>query len=213
MPTVLAIDFDGVIVDSLPIRDEGFKYAFLPYGEKVAIKAKNYHINNRGIFRLSKYKLIYKEVVGIDVNDEQLTITEQRFREYTSEKLNQVELLPGVNKLKEMDRIPLYIVSAAPLDEISNILKNKNLSNLFSGVFGGPTGKVDHLNFILKKHHCSSADLIFIGDAYRDYQASILVGCKFIGITPRISKSIFPSSVETYENLLQFFDSHTFFKL
>jgi len=109
--------------------------------------------------------------------------------------------------------MPLYIVSAAPLEEISNILKNKNLNNLFSGVFGGPTDKIDHLKFILKKHSCTSNDLIFIGDAYRDYQASISVGCKFIGIISNNSKSIFPSSVETYENLLQFFDSHTFFKL
>ena len=93
MTKVFVFDFDGVIVDSLPIRDEGFRYAFLPYGEKLAIEAKNYHVNNRGIFRLNKYKLIYKEIIGINANDDQLIATEKRFCEYVFEKLNQVELL------------------------------------------------------------------------------------------------------------------------
>lgn len=213
MTKVFVFDFDGVIVDSLPIRDEGFRYAFLPYGEKLAIEAKNYHVNNRGIFRLNKHKLIYKEIIGINANDDQLIATEKRFCEYVFEKLNQVELLPGVKKLEEMNKVPLYIVSAAPQEEVLNILKNKNLINLFSGVFGGPINKPNHLEFILKKHSCSPDNLIFIGDAYRDYQAGMSAGCKFFGITSSNSKSIFPSSVETYENLLQFFNSDTFCKL
>jgi phosphoglycolate phosphatase-like HAD superfamily hydrolase len=213
MPTVFAFDFDGVIVDSLPIRDEGFKYAFLPYGEKVAKEAKNYHINNRGIFRLNKHKLIFKEIIGINANNDQLIATEKRFCKYVFEKLNQVKLLPGADKLEEMNGVPLYIVSAAPAEEVLKVLKNKNLNSLFSEVFGGPVDKSNHLEFIMQKHSCSPDNLIFIGDAYRDYQASMLVGCKFIGIMSNNSKSIFPSNVETYENLLQFFNSYTFSKL
>ena len=213
MTKVFAFDFDGVIIDSLPIRDEGFRYAFLPYGKKIAREAKDYHINNRGVFRLEKYKLIFKEVIGITANHDQLNAVEKRFYKYVFQKLKKVEILPGVSKLKELGEVPLYIVSAAPQEEVLSILRSKNLNNLFSGVLGGPINKSTHLDFILKKHSCSPDNLIFIGDAYKDYQASVSVDCIFFGISLNSLKSIFPSSVETYANLLDFFNSDAFCKI
>jgi len=44
MIQILALDFDGVIVDSLPVRDEGFRQAFSIYGDEIANKAKAFNV-------------------------------------------------------------------------------------------------------------------------------------------------------------------------
>ena len=42
-------DFDGVIVDSVNIKTQVFYLMYLPYGEDIALKAKQHHIENGGV--------------------------------------------------------------------------------------------------------------------------------------------------------------------
>ena len=56
----IIFDFDGVILNSHKIKTQAFYQLFKNYGKKIAIKSKNYHINNAGVSRYIKFKYILK---------------------------------------------------------------------------------------------------------------------------------------------------------
>ena len=56
MITEIFFDFDGVLAESVQVKSDAFFKLYLPYGEEVAQKALNHHINNGGMSRFEKFK-------------------------------------------------------------------------------------------------------------------------------------------------------------
>ncbi len=53
-------DFDGVILDSMPIREYGFRKIFENYDISLVDKLINYHKRNGGLSRYVKIKYFYE---------------------------------------------------------------------------------------------------------------------------------------------------------
>lgn len=202
MTDVFAFDWDGVVVDSLPIRDEGFRKAFLTYGEDIAGKAKAFHIAHRGLFRRDKLARIFKEVIGITPTGRQIAEAEKVFVANTYNQSLGAPLLPGTEVIKSLScSKPVYVVSALPEGEVQQAVAHKGLESCFKRVLGGPEVKSAHLESILTWEQCGSKQLLFAGDAYKDYEAALKVNCQFIGIVRPGKPSPFPQAVRTAEDL------------
>ena len=52
----IIFDFDGVIVDSIAIRDEGFKKVLKNFGDDNVIRLLKYHRENAGLSRYNKFR-------------------------------------------------------------------------------------------------------------------------------------------------------------
>ena len=199
MTDVFVFDWDGVIVDSLPIKDEGFYKAFLVYGTDIAARAKKFHIANRGLFRRDKFIRIFREIIGISPTEKQLAEVERVFTKNTYQGAMKASFFHGSSELRHEI---VYVVSAAPEEEIRNAVLYKGIENYFKGVFGGPEKKSVHLKTIMKQENCRADKLLFIGDALNDYNAALEVACQFIGIVPDGKESPFPSGVCIEPNLM-----------
>ena len=199
--SVLALDFDGVIVNSLHVRDEGFLYAFLPYGEEKAKLAKGYHVNNRGCYRKEKIRRIYREVIGIEPCECEMELAERRFSEYVSNRGGEIVFFSGVDLLKRIKETPVYIVTALPAAEVVSFLKNRGMLYLFADVLGGPVSKLNHLSEIIAKLGVDNQSLLFVGDAENDYRQSLMSGCMFRGIVNEKDGRKFGRNVMTYVDL------------
>lgn len=198
---VLVFDFDGVLVDSLPVRDEGFRQVFLIYGEEIADQAKAFHVNNRGLFRREKFRRIYEKVLGIAPTEFQLDNAETRFVKYTQQGIMDAPLNPGVAEFCAQPlSIPLYIVSAAPQSEVSMVARHKGIASMFFEILGGPKPKIEHLKMILTRERCSAQSMLFIGDALNDFNAASEVGCRFNGIVKSGNVSPFPDGTQIFNN-------------
>ena len=81
------------------------------------------------------------------------------------------------------------------------ILKHKNLSNFFNGVYGSPNDKVSIVNNIISSNNLSLDDVFFIGDAMTDYNASVKTGIDFIGV--RNDDTEFPVGTIEVDSLLE----------
>lgn len=211
-PRVLVFDFDGVLVDSLCVRDEGFRQAFIEYGEEVAGRAKAFHVNNRGLFRRDKFRRIYEEVVGIRPSESQLDDTEKRFVTNTHKGILDAPFLPGVAEFCACPpSIPLYVVSAAPEAEVLLVARYKGISHVFQEILGGPIPKPQHLQAIMSKENYPAHSILFIGDALNDLKAALKTGCNFMGIVPSSENSPFPDNILTFHDvaaLTRFISDH-----
>lgn len=72
-------DFDGVILDSMPIRDYGFRRIFEYYSEDNIEKLISYHRDNGGLSRFHKIKYFYNEILKKDIDEEIIERYAQNF--------------------------------------------------------------------------------------------------------------------------------------
>ena len=70
--------------------------------------------------------------------------------------------------------------TGTPQNEIEFITKNRRIEHLFSGIYGTPMSKVEHINTILDKYNLSSSNTIFVGDSLIDKNAANKTGIDFI---------------------------------
>ena len=80
-----------------------------------------------------------------------------------------------------MGKIPLYVVSAKPQDEIREIVEEKGINRYFKGVFGSPETKASHIRKILEETGVKPENTVFIGDAKNDWKAAVDNKIRFIG--------------------------------
>jgi len=111
-------------------------------------------------------------------------------------------LLPGVTQLESLrDDIAKYIVSAVPEKEVQSVASYKGIDCLFKNIFGGPVSKKEILNEILSIEGREADSMLFIGDAFNDYKASVDVGCDFVGIVSDKKASPFPEGIQISRSL------------
>ena len=61
----ILFDFDGVIIDSMPIRENGFRLIFKDFDTNLVDKLIDYHNQNGGLSRYAKIKYFFEVVVRL----------------------------------------------------------------------------------------------------------------------------------------------------
>jgi HAD superfamily hydrolase (TIGR01549 family) len=108
--------------------------------------------------------------------------------------------LPGVMEtLIELQslKIPAYIVSGTPEDEIKYIVQRRDLSLFFNGVYGTPRKKNEIVDLILRMEQYLPPKCLFIGDSLTDYDAARNHELCFLGIVMDSQNSPFPAGTWT----------------
>ena len=68
----ILFDFDGVILDSMPIRDYGFKKIFKAFDDDLVNKLLEYHNQNGGLSRYVKIKYFYNKLLKQEILEEKI---------------------------------------------------------------------------------------------------------------------------------------------
>ena len=182
MTRVVIFDFDGVILESAEIKTEAFRELFSIYPEHVD-RIVQYHINNIGISRWTKFDYIYSNYLKKELTCEEKEFLGESFSGLVVEKVKACPFVPGALEfLKEYhSRLGLYVVSATPSFELSEILDFRGLSGYFRKAYGSPGGKADAAKDILANEGIDSDAVILVGDSLADYDAAVEVGVLFVG--------------------------------
>ena len=56
----IIFDFDGIILESVDAKTNGFRLLFSKYGNQISDKVVEYHLLNTGISRYEKFKYYFK---------------------------------------------------------------------------------------------------------------------------------------------------------
>lgn len=182
MISVIILDFDGVILESVNVKTDAFRELFS--GEKEHVKEiVEFHRQNGGMSRFDKFRYIYKIILQRELSDAQFRFLSERFSELVFDAILKTPFVPGAMEFLDRwsTRIPLYIVSATPEEELIQIIKKRNIPGYFRGIFGSPGKKADQIMQIVQTTHCQTSEVIFIGDAINDLIAAESSGVRFIG--------------------------------
>ena len=81
---------------------------------------------------------------------------------------------------KHSSDMGLWIITGTPTLEIQTIIKARNMTHYFKGLYGSPESKTQWANHILDVHDLSPNETVFIGDAIQDQKAAENTGISFI---------------------------------
>ena len=76
--SLIFLDFDGVIKESVEIKTRAFVELFMAYGQDVASKVKKHHMENGGMSRFDKMP-IYLKWAGINVDNNSVEFFSKQF--------------------------------------------------------------------------------------------------------------------------------------
>lgn len=180
----IVLDFDGTIVDSIDVKTQAFFDLFLPFGEDVAIRARDYHLDHQGITRTKKIEHIVREF-DLPSNELLRDRLADQFAALVLDRVVACPYLPGALEFlrHQSPRLPLFLVSATPGSELGKIVERRGISSYFTTIFGYPPDKQDALSQILRDNEFASQDVLTIGDSLSDLEASQLCQTRFIGLT------------------------------
>lgn len=182
MIKTIIFDFDGVIVESMDIKAEGFLYIFRQYPQ-IKDKIIELHMSRGGMSRWDKIKIIYEQYLGLSLSNEKMAEFAAEFEAFVFNKVLIVPYVMGaLEYLKKYQGIyRFYIVSGTPHDEIFEIVKKRGISQYFKGIYGAPATKADLITKIIHENDFIPQEVVFIGDSLDDYEGAKACGVAFIG--------------------------------
>jgi beta-phosphoglucomutase len=182
MIQTIILDFDGVILESVSVKTEAFRQLFSDEREYVD-EIVQFHLDNGGMSRFEKFSHIYTNILQRELTSSRFQELSDEFSELVFHEVVNAPFVPGAYEFLEKfhTKIPQYVVSATPENELIAIIREKGLTRYFRKIYGSPRKKNDCIREILASNNTSPSSVIFVGDAINDWNAARSAHVRFIG--------------------------------
>jgi len=179
---VIALDFDGTLVESNNIKDRAFESIFCEWPEHTETMMR-WHLTHDSVERGEKFRYFVEEVLALPGQNDLIEKLSSRFGQLTKEAIIECPYVKGAHEFLEYirNRISVYLVSATPQQDLNEIIKARGLSGNFKDVYGAPISKIETLKQIMLSENVSVDEILFVGDSSEDQQAAKFLGIRFIG--------------------------------
>jgi len=177
-------DFDGVILDSMKIRDYGFREIFKHFEKEKVEELINYHRINGGLSRYVKIRFFYEEILSRRISESEVNQYADKFSVIMKEKLVDPQNLiqDSVTYIKEnYKKYKFHIVSGSDQVELRFLCKALELSDYFLTIYGSPTPKKLLVANVLNEFNYDIKETILIGDSINDFEAASVNNISFSG--------------------------------
>ena len=207
--SLVVFDCDGVILESVDVKTRAFGQIIEEYGVEAVARMTEYHLAHGGVSRFRKFEWFYDEVVGRNITEGELQALGRKFKQLVFEGVMCSPLVPGIMETLESlhGRLPMYVASGTPNDELLQVLDTRNLTRFFKGVYGTPPGKSELLRRIIEKEGIAPNDTLMVGDSSTDLDAAQSCGAKFFGVSAKFAVTSWPFTHDCTA-LVQWIDDH-----
>jgi len=199
---VILWDFDGVIMDSMPIRSKGFEEVLKTYPREQVNELIAFHDQNGGLSRYLKFRYFFEKIRKEKVTETQIQELAMSFSKIMISMLINKELFinKSVSFIKRNFRnYTFHIVSGSDGAELNYICKSLNIDHFFSSIQGSPTPKIELVNALLTHFEYNNSQVCLIGDSINDLEAAQINGIDFWGFNNNNLKSICQNYIETFD--------------
>lgn len=178
---VLILDFDGVVIESNDVKTEAFMHVFSRFPEHAEAMMK-FHHENVSLSRFDKFK----HLLTLMGRNDDTWLKEDIAKDFSMrvrEGMMTVPLVPGTLEFLRLvtPRMPVYLASVTPEEELIKILKQYDLLHWFRGVYGCPPWtKPEAIQDILSKEGLMPSQALLIGDSAGDQRAAMSCGVAFL---------------------------------
>lgn len=202
---VIIFDFDGVIVDSMSVRDSGFRNIFSDFGKNKVDELVKYNRENGGLSRFHKIRYFYEKILNLDIDENLVNEYAQNFTEIMKNELVNPKYLikdtvEFIKKNKDMKKI--YIASGSENAELNYLCKELGISDYFVKIYGSPTHKNDIVKSVLEKNDYDKSKVVLIGDSINDYEAAKVNKIDFIGYNNSELQHVNDSYIDKFSNYM-----------
>jgi len=168
-------DFDGVIIDSMPVREYGFRQIFKDYDSTLVDKLIEFHEINGGLSRFVKIKYFFEKLLNEPISDNTITLYANNFSVLMKKELIKKKYL--INETveyikKNYKQYNLHIVSGSEENELRYLCQELNIDFYFKSIHGSPTHKNILVKDLLLNYDYKKEQTILIGDSINDYEAA-----------------------------------------
>lgn len=180
----IIFDFDGVILDSVPVKTEAFRLLFKAFEKTLVDEFIAFHLRNGGKSRYVKIKYFFEELLSQKISDEDVSSMASQYSELTKTELAKEKyIIQDAFEFIQQNyqKYNMHIASGADEKDLKYICDTLNLSQYFLSINGSPTIKDEIVTQILNDNHYTKDETILIGDSINDFQAADLNGVKFYG--------------------------------
>ncbi|EDM34778.1 Haloacid dehalogenase-like hydrolase [Pedobacter sp. BAL39] len=198
---VLLWDFDGVIMDSMPIRSKGFEVVLEQYPKEQVEELLTFHKINGGLSRYFKFRYFFEEIRKEPVTEDQVLALADDFSKIMLGLLMDEKLLitDSVSFIKSnYQNYEMHIVSGSDGKELRQINDALGLSPYFRTINGSPTPKKELVANILEEYQYPRDEVILIGDSINDYEAAQFNQISFAGYNEESLKTISENYIEQF---------------
>ena len=186
-PVVRAIffDFDGVLVDSVPLKERVFREMIREQAPEHVEPAMEYYLSHGGTSRVEKFRAIWPNILHRHLPDDVLSRLAKEFSHRVSGRVIRCPYIRGAEAFlrKFHEDLQLFVISGTPEPELQRIVRSRGMQPFFQGVFGSPPTKVDIGERILREWQLQRSEVCFIGDATTDRDAARKLQTRFVGIS------------------------------
>ena len=189
----VVFDFDGVILDTLPLKASAFVSLFPDISPELSNKITTHHFLNGGISRFLKIPM-YASWAGLStLTKDDISKYSEQFSDYVLHFIKSAPPLPGIIEYIQLNSLSqkFFISSASSRSDLMVILSDIGILDSFCSVYGSPSSKNETLESLITSHEISASNSCFIGDSVSDYEVSRSFNIDFFCI---ISESMFPYS-------------------
>jgi HAD superfamily hydrolase (TIGR01549 family) len=201
----ILFDFDGVILDSMPIRDYGFKEIFKDFDDDLVNKLLEYHNQNGGLSRYVKIKYFYNKLLKQEISEEKIINYADNFSKIMKiELVDKSYLIADTLKFikKSYKKYNLHIVSGSDEKELQYLCKELGIDSFFQSINGSPTHKNKLVEDVLVINKYMECETILIGDSVNDYDAAKENNLDFYGFNNPNLINMSKNYLDNYMGLL-----------
>lgn len=203
----ILFDFDGVLVDSLQIKEHAFGVLYREHGTDIANNVMQYHRSHGGMSRFEKFEYCHNQFLGQHLSLEERNILSDRFAKLVMQGVIQANEMPyAAEVLHGLQAYPLHLISATPAVELQDIIAARDMTHFFRSIHGSPQTKAAHIEALIAQHGYNKTRVVLIGDAYADYEATVSTGIMFIGYLSSSTASPFASEIPVINDLRMLLD-------
>lgn len=199
----IIFDFDGVIIDSMPIKEIGFRKIFENFPKDYIDNLIKYHQENGGMSRFEKIRYFYEKILNRNISDELVADYAISFGKIMKDSLCYKKYLikQTLYFIKEnYKKVNFHIASGAEENELVFLCKKLGIYKYFKSIAGSPKKKSEIVNEILIYYKYTKEESILIGDSVNDYEAANQNRILFYGFNNNSLKSVTQNYIESFLN-------------
>ena len=188
----IIFDFDGVILDSVPTKTEGFKKLFQNFSTDAVNKLVLYHELNGGKSRYVKIKYFFNELLHKDISEQEILEYANKYSEITKEELTNPKYIieDTLNFIKtNHKKYEMHIASGADENDLRYICEKLDLTKYFLSISGSPKIKSEIVKDIVLDNSYEINETILIGDSVNDFDSAKDNGIDFFAYNNQKLKS------------------------
>ena len=181
----ILFDFDGVIIESNSVREQGFREVLKQYPADQLEDLIIFHNANGGWSRYVKFRYFFKEIRKEPIAEAQVNELASQFSSIMKGILINPKFLIAetISYIESMHKFgkEMHIVSGSDSNELRELCSALKIDHYFKSINGSPDPKTQLVKDILEASTLKRSDFCLIGDARNDYDAAKENGITFFG--------------------------------